>query len=549
MHRLCPHFRAADPCYSLNCGFGHGKKPGMAYPSPRLALLWLCALGFLAMSCGLAGAAQLYAADGLEIRWDSTLRYSIALRQDPPSAELLGYANGDDGDRNFAPGLVSNRLDLLSALDIATGDFGVHVSAAAWYDTAYQTRTDNTSQATDNPASSARQFAPAVRSLEGQHAELDDAFSYGNFTLAQMPVSVRAGRQTLLGGESRFFDVNSIAAAMAPTDYLKFTTGQDGYSGNMFLPVTQVNLTLQPLPWLSVSLYDQFEWRASRQPGDGSFLSYVDYIGAGAARLFLTPDEYLVRSPDRGAASGQYGIILRGSTADLDLGLYAFRFRAKDPIPVLVPDPALTGQTGAVGYYRLLYPSGINLYGASFSTELGGNTLAGELSVRQNVPLANYDPRTPLLAQPGSPYYDRGDTLHTQVSFLTELAETTVWDRADVAAEVVTDNILNLGSTTADEPRYSRFGLKARARFEPHYFQVIPNLDITGIAELGYNLAGRSFTYYVQNSGSGDFRLGVSGTYLSAWKAGLTYIGFLGAPSRQPLADRNFVMLSLERTF
>ncbi len=521
----------------------------MAYPSIWFARLRLCALGILASS-GHAGAAQLYATDGLEIRWDNTLRYSAALRPDSPSADLLSYVNGDDGDRNFAPGLVSNRFDLLSKLDIAAGDFGVHASAAAWYDTVYQTHTDNTSPATSNTASPARQFASAVRSLEGQHAELDDAFAYGNFALAQMPVSVRAGRQTLLGGESRFFDANSIAAAMAPTDYLKTMTDQDGYSGNMFLPVTQVSLTLQPLPWLSVSLYDQFEWRASRQLGDGSFLSYLDYVGAGAARLFLTPDRYLVRGSDRGPASGQYGITLHGSVADMDLGLYAFRFRAKDPIAALAPDPALAGQTGAVGYYRLAYPSGINLYGASFSTQLGGNTLAGEFSARQDMPLVSYDPRTPPFTPPtGRPYYARGNTLHAQVSIAAELAQTSVWDRADAAVEIATDHILGLTSTIAGAPPFSYFGMKARARVEPHYFQVLPNLDVTGVAELGYNLAGHSFTYYAQDSGSGDFRIGVSGTYLSAWKAGLSYIGFLGSPSRQPLADRNFVMLSLERTF
>ena len=557
MHRLCPYFGAADPCYSLSCGFRHGKKLGMAYRSVWLARLWLCALGILATSSGHAGAAQLYAADGLEVRWDNMLRYSAALRLDSPSVELLSYVNGDDGDRNFAPGLVSNRFNLLSKLDIAAGDFGVHASAAAWYDTVYQSHTDNTSPATSNAAAPARQFASAVRSLEGQHAELDNAFAYGNFTLAQMPVYVRAGRQTLLGGESHFFDASSIAAAMAPTDYLKTMTDQDGYSGNMFLPVTQVSLTLQPLPWLSLSLYDQFEWRASRQLGDGSLLSYLDYVGAGAARLFLTPDRYLVRGSDSGPASGQYGIMLRSSVADMDLGLYAFRFRAKDPIVALAPDPALAGQTGAIGYYRLVYPSGINLYGASFSTQLGDNTLAGEFSARRNMPLVSYDPRMPQLAAPtGSPYYDyaKGDTLHAQVSIVTELAQTPVWDRADAAMEIATDHILGLtgtggASTGAGAPAFSRFAMKARARIEPHYFQVLPNLDITGVAELGYNLAGRSFTYYAQDSGSGDFRIGVSGTYLSAWKAGLTFIGFLGAPSRQPLADRNFVMLSMERTF
>jgi len=519
----------------------------MAHFSSRLALI--CA-GFLSALGGHAGAAEFHAGDGVEIRWDNTLRYSMALRPLARSAELLTYINGDDGDRNFAPGLVSNRFDLFSALDIAAGEFGVHASAAAWYDTAYQTSTANTLPATDNSTAAAGHFAPAARDLQGQHVELADAFAYGNFLLFQMPISVRAGRQTLLGGESRFFDANSIAAAMAPTDYLKFMSDQDGYSGNIFLPVTQANVTLQPLPWLSLSLYDQFEWRASRQHADGSFLSYVDYVGAGAARVFLAPGRYLNLSPDRGPASGQYGLSLHASVADTDLGFYAMRFRAKDPLAALVPDPALAGYAGAVGYYRLVYPSGINLYGASFSTEWDGRILAGEISARTKMPLVSYDARIPQSAAPTRvPYYARGDTLHAQLSLVTELAETGWWDKAETATEIATDHILDLASYAPGAPPFSRFAMKIRARFEPHYFQVLPNLDINGVAELGFNIAGRSFSYYAQNEGTGDFRLGVSGTYLSAWKAAIAYVGFAGAPSRQPLADRDFVMLSLERTF
>jgi len=545
---LCPYLRATNLCYSLNRGLRHGKWLNMAHHFQRLALL--CTFGCLLTFVGHARAAEIYAADGLDVRWDNTLRYSLALRPNSRSAELLSYINGDDGDRNFAPGLVSNRLDLLSELDIAAGDFGVHASAAAWYDAVYRAHTDNNSTATDNAAAPVRQFAPAVRNLEGQHAELKDAFAYGNFTVGPMPVSVRAGRQTLLGGESHFFDANSIAAAMAPTDYLKTMTDQTGYSGNLFLPVTQASMTLQPLSWLSLTLYDQFEWRASRQLGDGSYLSYVDYVGTGAARLFLTPDQYLVRSPDGGPASGQYGLALHGSVADVDLGFYALRFRAKDPIAALVPDPSLTNQTGAIGYYRLVYPTGINLYGASFSTDFGGTILAGELSARENTPLVNYDPRTPQLSAPTRvPYYAKGDTLHAQISVSTDITEMPLWDRADVVTEIITDHILSLTGAAPGAPPFSHFGLKARARIEPHYFQVLPNLDVTGIAELGLNLAGRSFTYYTQNGGTGDFRIGISGTYLSAWKAGITYVGFFGAPSRQPLADRDFVLLNLERTF
>jgi len=548
VYRLCPSLRASQLCYSLIRGLRHGKKLDMAHPFQRLALP--CLLGCLMTFGGQAQAAQIYAGDGLDVRWDTTLRYSIALRPQSRSGELLSYINGDDGDRNFAPGPVSDRLDLVTKLDIAAGDVGLHASAAVWYDAAYRGHTDNSSPATDNTASPARQFAPAVRDLQGQHAELLDAFAYGNFALGQTTVSVRAGRQTLLGGESRFFDTLSIAAAMAPTDYLRTMTDQNGYAGNMFLPVTQASVTLQPLPWFSLTLYNQFEWRASRQPGDGSYLSYVDYVGTGAVRLFLTPNQYLARLPESGPASGQKGVMLHANVADMDLGIYALRFRAKDPVAVLLPDPALAGQAGAIGNYRLVYPPGLNLFGASFSKDLGDAILAGELSARESMPLVNYDARAPQYAAPTRfPFYARGDTLHAQISVAAALAESPLWDKADLTTEIASDHILNLSGVAPGGASYSRFALKGRARIEPHYFRVLPNLDVTGMAELGVNLTGRSFTYYAQNSGTGDFRVGLSATYRSAWKAGISYAGFLGPPSRQPLADRDFLLLSLERTF
>lgn len=521
----------------------------MARLARKIAGLGIAAL-VLATWCRQAGAAELYAGDGLEVRWNNTLRYTAAARLEGRSAALLGDRNADDGDRNFAPGLVSDRFDLLSELNIIRGDFGLRASAAAWFDTVYQTGAGSSSPATNNSTLPGRRFAPALRTLQGQHAELNDALAYGNFTLGQMPVSLRAGRQTLLAGESRFFDPNSIEAAMAPADYLKLLTDQDGYSGNMFLPVTQASLTFQPLPWLSVSLYDQFEWRASRQPGDGAFLSYVDYLGAGAARLFLAPDKYLVRGPDRRPTGRQFGITLRGRAADIDWGLYALRFSAKDPNVVLVTDPAFPAATGAAGYYYLAYKSDIELYGASFSTELGASSLAGEFSVRRNAPLGSYNDPSSLhtdLLGGGYHRYTIADIWHSQISIDTALAGSSLWDRADATVEIATDDILDLASPAESE--FSRFAMKARARLEPHYFQVLPNLDVTGIMELGYNVTGRGFTYYAQNGGTGDFRLGVSATYLSTWKLGLIYTGFLGRASRQPLADRGFATLSLERTF
>ncbi len=53
----------------------------------------------------------------------------------------------------------------------------------------------------------------------------------------------------------------------------------------------------------------------------------------------------------------------------------------------------------------------------------------------------------------------------------------------------------------------------------------------------------------MQKAGAGDVEAGVSAAYNSVWKASLTLTCFFGAPTHQALADRNFVAISLERTF
>jgi hypothetical protein len=499
-----------------------------------------------------AQAEDLYAADGVDLRWDNTLRYSNAVRLSPQSATLLANANEDDGDRNFASGLVSNRLDLVSQLDLELGDFGFHASAAGWYDTVYHSRTDNNSEATYNvtavPSSS---FAPGVRDLEGQYAELDDAFVYGTFDVENISISTRLGRQTVLWGESLFYDANSIASAQAPTDYTRTVTGQSSYANNFYLPVTQLSLAAQVLPDVSVTVYDHFGARPSRQAGDGSYFSYVDFLGPGAGRFFLPSGQYLLRQSDGNvSAGGQYGVALHTSIDDTDLGFYVLQYNATDPQIIMTTN--MGGQYPAVaGFYKLVYPKDIALFGASASASLGDGTIAGELSLRRNAPLLAYprDEET-TLDTAGPPYVDylRGDLLHVQASAQLPVGKSDVWDGANLSMEVAADDVTAVGGNTS-ATSLERFAMKARLLFEPHYFQVLPNLDLTLPIGVGYNVTGRGFTYYAQNGGTGDFEIGVSALYRSVWKASLMTTGFIGAPDRQPLADRGTIAFSVERTF
>jgi Protein of unknown function (DUF1302) len=513
----------------------------------------LCSL-LPAWLAGGAQAASLYAGDGLELRWDNTIRYTSAARLADRNSTLLAYSNSDDGDSNFAPGLISNRLDLVSVLDLTGEEFGAQASLYAWYDSVYHAHTDDKTPATYNPYSPNSQFPRATRNLEGQYADLGDTFAYGNFIAAGMPVSFRIGRQTLLWGESLFFGQNGIAAGMAPVDYIKSIGTPDGYSKDVFLPVDQLSLTLQPRADLSFAAYYQLEGRASRLPGVGSYFSDTDVQGAGAGRAFLTNAEYLVHDADqRPRSDGQFGASLHATLDEFDLGLYALRYN--DKYPVLTVDYSVApSPSGYAGKFHSFYPTGIDIYGASFSTYVEGSNIAGEISARRNMPLVSISPvslyfTTPLISV-GEKGYAEGDTLHAQLSSVTTLSRGALWDSADLDAEIAANDLLAVTQDPGDlAPNRTRMAASFRGLFKPHYFQVLPNLDASLVMGLGYNLGGRSSTDYTQNFGAGDFELGVSATWMSAWKADLTLTSFMGAPARQLLADRDFLSFSIERTF
>jgi hypothetical protein len=498
-------------------------------------------------------AADLYQQDGLDIRWDNTIRYSAAVRVTGQNNKLLSYPNGDDGDRNFAPGLVSNRVDLLSVLDISQDDFGIHASASAWYDTVYHARTDNNSPATYNAISVPNtQFPRATRNLQGQYIDLGDAFAYANFVVADTPVSVRLGRQTVLWGESLFFAQNGIAAAQAPVDYNKSIADPEGYSKDVFLPVNQLSLTVQPRADISMAFYYQLEWRATRLPGVGSYFSDSDVLGAGAERLYVAPGAFLDRDKDRAAPStGQFGGSLHATIDEFDFGLYALKYNSKYPVLRFQYSYAAPE---SVGEFELAYPKGIELYGASFSGYLGDSNIAGEISARRHNPLVSFSSATPyFIPQFNNPEeygYAKGDTLHAQISSVNTLGPGVAWNSADLSAEVAANYLLGV---TQDANAFNfyrdRFAASFRILFEPHYFEVLPGLDLSIPLGLGYNAVGRSATDYTQNAGSGDLEIGISATYRSIWKASLTLTSFLGSPRDQWLADRDFLAIRIERTF
>ena len=511
-----------------------------------------------AMLASLAGspavAADVYHNDGLDVRWDNTLRYSAEFRVFPYAEALVKDPNYDDGDRNFAPGVVSNRMDLLSEIDASYGDMGLRVSVASWYDTVYHQRNANDSPATFNPVSVPHdRFTRAVARLHGEDIQLGDAFIYDNFTAAGMPVSFRLGRYALLWGENLFFGENSVAGGQAPRDLIRELSQPSGYAKDTFLPVWQTSFAVQVTDDVTLSAYYQLQWRKDQIPGSGSYFSYADFLDDGGERYIIGPLRYLNRQSDiPGRDSGQFGIALQVGGEDFNFGLYALRFNGKEP-EVYVRNYGLDGPLPINNTYQLVYPNGIEIYGAGLSSYVGDSVVAGEISVRENTPLVSGLISVGLGQQAdGSrhPLYPIGDTLHGQISSTTTFGGNRFWQRATLNVEFAANERLDISkNASALDPSRDPFALSLQTIFSPQEFELFPGLDVSFPLGFGYGLVGRSSVDSTQNVGAGDFEFGVSATYREVWQGSLSFTHFIGGPGRQPLADRDFVSLSVQRTF
>jgi hypothetical protein len=501
-----------------------------------------------------AHGAEIDTGSDMQLRWDTTLRASLGLRTERQNAALLLNPNADDGDRAFNPGLISERLDVLSEADLllpdsAIGEFGIGASADGWYDAAYHGPSANRSPSTFNPVSVPNtRFPKDVRALEGDEAELLTASVHDRFMAGDIPVTVRLGRQTLLWGESLFSTENGIAAGQAPVDGIKALSQPLAEAKELFLPVAQAVVNVAPHPGYSLEAYIQPEWRPDRLPGVGSFFSTSDILDVGGERLLDGTSAFLRTTDRRGEGLDQFGAALKASTGNVDFGLYALRFDAKSPQIFVVPNGSGSGPV--LGRYGLLYPRGIGVFGASFSSFLGDSNVAGEISVRTNMPLVSALPSlSNVLADAALPYA-KGTTLHGQVSSQTTLPPQFFWQGATLEAEITANSVLAVTRDPAAAAPGRQTGAAAlRFVFTPQYFQVLPRLDISLPLGLAYNVIGSSAVLADQTAHAGNAELGVDATWHTVWTAALTYTHFLGSPAHQPLADRDFVVLAVSRSF
>jgi hypothetical protein len=572
-----------------------------------------CSRACAALILSLAGAppalALQLANDGdFKVNWDTTIGYGAAWRMKSADPTLLANPNTDDGDRNFGRGLISNRVDVLSELDVLRGPFGLRLSAAGWYDTVYNKANQNpgfAGGAFPNQASVAQdRFTERTRKLHGRKAELRDAFVQARLDAPLGPLSVRLGQHSLLWGESLFFAANAIAGAQMPFDVSRLLAQPGAQAKEFVLPVPQISAQWQLAPDVSVGAYAQFRFRENRLPAVGSYFSQTDLYVDGGEQLLLDPSVFsaqVLRSPDQKPKNGgQFGAQLRWQWHETDFGLYALRFHDKgfQPVtelglaPTRVPAVACAGAFGPAGVvlgsscflaggptgYHAAYPQGVRAFGISASRTFGAANVAIEASIRRGQALASshgFD--ASALGAPATnltdyPPFAVGNTAHINLSTLWTLPETALWREATFIGEIAWNRVLSCSrncevataTSGALDPNATRDATALRFVLRPSYRQVVSGLDVVLPFGLGWSPKGsRSMALgagAMPPAGGGDVSLGLEGEWQSTWRFSLTATHFFGHAATfldsgnfysygQSLRDRDFVALSLRRSF
>lgn len=519
-----------------------------------------------------------------------TANYGVGFRAKSPDAALLAPSNinGDDGDRNFKRGsLVTNSLSVLLEGNLKRDNLGLFLRGSAIYDDVYHRSNDNDSPGTVNKSGPFNEFTGEARHYQGERARLLDAYVYGNFDVSSTKLNLRAGNHVVQWGEALYFP--NIAGAQGPADAIKANV-PGAEVKDILLPTGQVSAQWAINNNVSLLGYYQYRYKPTELSPAGSYLSTADIIGPGADRLLISnpllfnpataalpglPQNVIVpRGPDiQPRNSGQWGLGTRFRISEKsEMGVYHLRYHDKNPNVVInVGDATLYPGNPAFAIppitslglgpnsfpfpvsYQVKYFDDIKLTGASFSTQLQGLSVAGEVSYRDGAPV--------LVDVMGSPTATRSKSWQGQVSAIKTLEKTVLADSTVLIGEVGVHRVSSV--TPVAIPGLGQFDQLSNTKFSWAY-TLGTTLNYNNVFT-GWDLAVPiTFQHLVKGqpavagsfgalTGEGDKRLSVGTTfkYLNNLELSLAYNAFLGGvdPKLRPLADRDYVTFNAKYSF
>ncbi|MBX6420417.1 MAG: DUF1302 family protein [Nevskia sp.] len=365
---------------------------------------------------------------------------------DPAPNEVLVKAPGaffasnkDNGDLNYSRwGVVSAVSKLNEELSLSWHDFTFKLGAFGFFDPSAFNKADRHPDTTFQPAETPR--SPAVRQQIGKDWQLTDAFVADRFKLFDHTFNVRAGYQHIRWGESTFIALNSVSQINPPSAVLLHQPGTP--INEVFRPTPAVLLSTNLNESLSLDLVYELGWERVVPDPDGSFYSYLDVVKGSYADIslgqFHEDPQCIGRLPPPGNAisdtcltsrvlderfahprsQGQGGFKLSYYAADFNGGtefnFYALNYHSQLPyLSFIATDEscmrnstsflqAFVDCNGFIGLNPvsgkeplpldtmktfLDYPEDIQMFGFSFNTNVGKWSLAGEYSLRPNLPV------------------------------------------------------------------------------------------------------------------------------------------------------------------
>ncbi len=657
-------------------------------------LISLAAL--LGMSAGVH-AAQIEMGD-VDIDISTTLSASASVRTSEQNCEYISVFNGgctapggtdydvnsDDGNVNVERGdFIAAPVKVISEANAKWDNLGVFVRAKAFYDYVGDKMLGHGSGKFGPVAAGypqRRELDDQFRgdkalNLQGRSFDLLDAFAYGNFLIADMPTTIRIGRQAVNWGESLFIPGGvsaylplDVSALVRPGVELK----------EIFLPQNSLFASIGLPANLTFEAQYVFDWEQSILPACGSFFSPSDgasdgcrYVvsggevynfGDGTSRK---PTAFVPRGPDeRPSDQGQFGLALRYYADWLnkgtELSAYFVNFHSKLPfgtttasiitptsqalqafcnpaVPGSLSGPGCTtaapGQTDDAGrpvsfgqavfalsagdnkQLIVQYPEDIEMFGTSFNTTIpiigDATALSGELAYYPDMPFQvdtteilgadaenfgytpgpgepdyyNGDPVTPGSTIPG---YRYTEALHGQIYTLSTLTpsdpivsaldgdllilvanvgfqylpnakgnryaipRSNETHPSSGSADTFGDNCVRLNTCSLSPLYASTFSWGYRMLAQMQYNsafgtpytispQIIWSHDVSGYS------AGPIGPGFVE--GKKAVTLGVTASYLDAYRLSLDYTANFGAKYRNSAFDKDFVSMTASYTF
>ena len=434
--------------------------------------------------------------EGWAVRFDNTLKASVGQRVEGQNSKIANTSNLNDGDKNFSVGsAISQRVDLLTELDVVYQEnMGFRVSAASWYDHAYDNVGSNSNpfpgqqgnagnlvaarqSGSIQPGDSLNGHAASKHGLSrytdryynGPSGEILDAFVFYSTEVGEESMfSAKLGKHNVYWGETLFNAANGINYGQSALDIAKLYNVPGTETKELFLPRNQLSMSFTISPELTFGAQYFLEFQNSRLPEGGTYLGGYDMLGEGADVFWLPVPALLggagafygaPRGHDvKPHNSGDFGLMAKWSPEWLD-GTLGFYYRnTSDTLPsVLINAPNLhqPGLAGLEGIeYLTAYADDIDIYGISLSKSVGPVSVGLDLNYRENMPLvSNFSTINSTLntqagaglinganligAMPGKGETGlaRGKTLHAVLNGLVTFGNTPLWDASALAIE------------------------------------------------------------------------------------------------------------------